>query len=476
MILSDERKQRLIAHNDQIADQRDQWIQRNQFFYDQEIKYLRFLIPQESCVLEVGCGNGYMLNALEPSHGVGVDFSQNFINQACEKFPKLNFICADVEREDTYERINETFDYVLISDALGFFKDCQHALTLIKKVCHKDTRIIIAYHNCLWDPILSFAEKLGKKMSQIDHNYLSTDDIHNLLTLAGYDFVKQDFRQLIPKKWFGIGSFVNKFIGTLPIIRKLCLRNYVIARVAADHPKSLSASIIVTCRNEEGNIENAVKRIPQFTDDIEIIFVEGHSKDNTLEEIHRVKECYPDLNIRVFKQEGKGKGDAVRLGFDKATKDILMILDGDLTTPPEDLPKFYEAISSGLGEYVQGTRLVYPMESQAMQYLNYLGNKFFSIMFSYLLNQRFTDTLCGTKVLTRNNYQKLKKNRSYFGDFDPFGDFDLIFGASKLNLKVIEIPVRYGARTYGQTNISRFSHGWLLIKMVIYAYRKLKLL
>ncbi len=476
MILSDEQKQRLINFNDRIASGRDRWIKKNRYFYDHEIKYLRFLIPEQSKVIEIGCGNGHVLAALSPSIGVGVDFSQNFIRQAQQKYPTLTFICADVEQEHFYPTLNDTFDYVVISDALGFFKDCQNTLILLKKICHKDTRIIIAYHNCMWDPILSLAERLGLKMKQIDHNYLSTDDINNLLQLSGYNYIKRDFRQLIPKSFFGLGTFVNKFIGTLPLIRKLCLRNYVIARINPEKTASLSASVIITCRNEAGNIENAIKRMPKFCDDIEIIFVEGHSKDNTLEELYRVKDLYPEHNIRIFQQSGIGKGDAVRLGFDHATKDILMILDGDLTTPPEDLPKFYNAIASGLGEYTHGTRLVYPMEKQAMQYLNFLGNKFFSMMFSYLLNQRFTDTLCGTKVLSKKNYEKLKQNRSYFGDFDPFGDFDLIFGASKLNLKVIEVPVRYAARTYGKTNISRFAHGWLLIKMVVYAYRKLKLL
>ncbi|MFY7780532.1 MAG: glycosyltransferase family 2 protein, partial [Tagaea sp.] len=215
-------------------------------------------------------------------------------------------------------------------------------------------------------------------------------------------------------------------------------------------------------------------RLPQFCERVEIVFVEGHSKDGTLEEMRRVQAAYPDRDIKVLVQDGKGKGDAVRKGFEAATGEVLMILDADLTVPPEQMPKFFRQIADGRGEFVNGTRLVYPMEDQAMRALNWIANHGFSIVFSWLLNQRFTDTLCGTKVLRKSHYERIAANRLYFGDFDPFGDYDLIFGAVKLNLKVVEVPIRYLARTYGETQISRFRHGWLLLRMVAFAWRKLK--
>ena len=199
-----------------------------------------------------------------------------------------------------------------------------------------------------------------------------------------------------------------------------------------------------------------------------------YSSDNTLEEIHRVIAANPDRDIKVVEQTGKGKGNAVREGFAVARGEVLMILDGDLTVPPEDLPKFYRALMRGKGEFINGSRLVYPMEQDAMRFLNSVANHAFSKIFSWLLNQRFTDTLCGTKVLSKYHYNQIVANRSFFGDFDPFGDFDLIFGAAKLNLKVTEVPVRYAARVYGETQISRFRHGVLLLRMVVFAFRKLK--
>jgi len=273
---------------------------------------------------------------------------------------------------------------------------------------------------------------------------------------------------------FGIGRLINRFLAPLPLIRQLCLRHFTVCRSLRRLADVRSASIIIPARNERGNIEAAVKRIPRFAERLEIIFVEGHSKDGTWEEIERVAAAYPDREIKAMRQPGAGKGDAVFAGFDAARGDVLMILDADLTMPPEQLPKFWDAIRSGKGEFVNGSRLVYPMEQEAMRFLNLVANKAFSLLFTWLLSQRFTDTLCGTKAVCRSDYARIKAARSYFGDFDPFGDFELIFGASKLGLKAVEIPIRYASRTYGETQISRFRHGFMLLRMVLFAFMRIK--
>jgi len=280
---------------------------------------------------------------------------------------------------------------------------------------------------------------------------------------------------LLPKKVPLVASIVNRYLAYLPLVNRLCLTQYVVARTRGiEAQREFTVSIVIPCRNEKGNIEAAITRLPRFGLRQEIIFVDGHSTDGTVEEIQRVMRQWPQYDIKLFIQDGKGKGDAVRKGFTHATGDILMILDADLTMPPEDLPKFYDAIASGKGEFINGSRLVYPMEEEAMRFLNLIGNKFFSMAFSWLLGERIKDTLCGTKVLFRKDYERIVANRAYFGEFDPFGDFDLLFGASKLNLKILEVPIRYQERTYGTTNINRFQHGWLLLKMTVYGFFRLK--
>lgn len=460
---------------DSLATGRSSWIERNLYYYTEDYNYMRFLVPEGLQVLDLGCGSGELLAALKPSRGVGVDFSERMIEVARGKHPEYVFHVGDVEDAEVISKLEGPFDVIVLSDTIGSLDDCESTLAALHCLCTRETRIVIAYYSRMWEPILTLAEMLRLKMPQMPQNWLSTEDIGNILSLADFQVIKREWRQLLPRRLFGLGRLVNRYIAPLAIIRRACLRNYIVARPLCTEAQSpQSVTVLVPCRNERGNIEAAVKRLPGFCDDIEILFVEGHSKDDTLAEIHRVIAAYPDLDIKVLVQDGKGKGDAVRKGFAHARGDILMILDADLTMPPEALPKFYHALIAGKGEFINGTRLVYPMEDDAMRFLNLLANHLFSLLFSWLLNQRFTDTLCGTKVLTRRNYLKIVENRSYFGEFDPFGDFDLIFGAAKLNLKVTEVPIRYASRAYGETQISRFRHGLLLLRMVAFAFRKLK--
>ena len=470
------RKKQIQQQADEIAQKRDGWIRKNSYFYNDDRSYMKFLVGKEKRILELGCGTGQLLNILNPSYGLGVDISANMVSIAKQNYPNLEFLQGDLEDESLISSLQGPFDFIILSDTIGYLDDCENTLAGLHSLCTPDTRLIISYYSWGWQPILALGEKIGLKMPSVEMNWLSTEDTMSFLQLADFESVKREWRQLVPRSLFGLGSLINRFIGTLPLIRHLSLRNYLVARPVRDIKlREVSTTVLIPCRNEKGNIENAVKRLPNFCEDLEILYVEGSSQDGTLDEIHRVIEAYPDKDIKVLVQDGKGKGDAVRKGFSHARGDILMILDGDLTVPPEELPKFYKAISSGKGEYINGTRLVYPMDDQAMRFLNFWANRTFSVLFTWLLNQRFTDTLCGTKVLTKKNYEKIVANRSYFGEFDPFGDFDLIFGATKLNLKVVEVPIRYAAREYGETQISRFRHGWLLLKMVLFAYKKLKI-
>lgn len=469
------RKKIVLDHSLKMSYQYTKWEQKNRYTRAENRRYLKFLVPDGLRILDLGCGNGDLLASMSPSYGVGIDFNSHLIDKAIAKYPTLNFIVGDVENPSTINTLKGPFDVIIISDIVGELDDVQALLMHLHQHCTEETRFIITYYNTFWEPFLKLAERLGLKKPQVEQNWLSTADIRNILELADFDVIKQDWRQLVPYRILGLGHLFNRYIATLPLIRKACLRNYAVARSQkAQKRKNYSATVLIPCRNERGNIEDAVLRIPKFCDDLEIIFVEGHSSDGTLEEIQRIILKYPEYDIKSLIQPGTGKADAVRAGFEIARGEVLMILDADLTMPPEDLPKFYEALVTKKGEFINGSRLVYPMEKQAMRFFNQIANRIFSLLFTYLLNQRFTDTLCGTKVLHRRHYDQIVANRAYFGDFDPFGDFDLIFGATKLNLKIVEVPIRYANRQYGTSQISRFRHGVLLVKMVFFSFRKLK--
>ncbi len=469
------KKQELAERFDEVAADRDRWKRKNRYYYSELERICSRLIPPCKSVLEIGCGTGDLLSAVRPERGLGVDLSRGMIEVAKGKYPSLEFRQDDAETLD----INEKFDYVIISDLIGFLSDIHKAFTELHKVCRPDTSIVITQYNYLWEPILRLGEKLGLKMPQQHQNWLAFPDLKNLLALTGFEVFREEFHLLLPKEVPVLSTLANEYLLHLPGMRHLCLLEVLEARPLPRPCESeeYSCSIIIPTKDEAGNIEGAVERTPELGSWTELIFVDGESTDGTVEKIEEMIERYRDKrSIKLIHQvPAVGKGDAVRRGFEAAEGDILMILDSDLTVPPEDMPKFYAPLAEGAAEFVNGSRLVYPMEKEAMRLLNVIANKLFSYAFSWLLEQRITDTLCGTKVLFKKDYDRIAANRSHFGDFDPFGDFDLLFGASRLGMKIVEMPVRYRARTYGDIKIDRFKHGWLLLKMTVVAFRKLKL-
>ena len=433
-------------------------------------RYFAFLVPPDMRVLELGCGLGDLLAAVRPAQGVGVDFSPEVVALAKERHPNLEFLTADAADF----RLEGAFDYILLSDLVNDVPDVQAVLERALTVAHARTKLVVSFFNNVWRPVLGLAEKMGAKAPTLLQNWLSSNDMQNMLHLAGWELVRIETRVLCPLRIPLLESICNRWLA--PLLRPLCLTVILVARPKPKVPadRHYSCSVVIPARNEAGNIEAAVLRTPKLGSGTELIFIEGHSRDNTWQEIERVAGKYPDRRIKLLKQQSQGKGGAVREAFAVATGDLLFILDADLTMPPEELPKFYEAARNATGDFINGVRLVYPMEEDSMQFLNMIANKLFGIAFSWLLGQSIKDTLCGTKVLFRADYEAIARNRAYFGDFDPFGDFDLLFGAAKLNLRIIDLPIRYAARTYGSTNIHRWRHGWLLLRMVVFAARRLK--
>ena len=463
------------AHWDRISRMKGRTGRAGAFYHRLLQHYYHFLIPPGMRVLELGCGHGDLLACLKPSFGIGVDFSKEMLRTAAQRHPKLKFVQADAHDIG----FNEKFDIIVLSDLVNDLWDVQQVFEKIRNLCHSGTRLVLNFYNNLWRAPLALVKFFGLGAEVLEQNWFSPEDIYNLLKLSGFELVQRRSLVLLPLKISFLSRFFNGYLVHLPPFRWFALTHIVVARPDPARDGSVlnrtpAVSIVIPARNEAGNIEEIIQRVPKLGGRTEIIFVEGHSIDNTYEAIQQMMELYPSKDCKLFRQKGKGKGDAVRLGFDAAEGDILMILDADMTVPPEDLSRFYNAIVGGRGEFINGVRLVYPLEDQSMRYFNILGNKFFSLAFSWLLGQPIKDTLCGTKVLWKRDYDLISENRAYFGDFDPFGDFDLLFGAAKMNCKIVEMPVRYRSRTYGNTNINRWRHGWLLLKMVVFAASRIK--
>jgi len=444
---------------------------RNLGYHNRLRAIIRTLVPPASRVLELGCAGGDLLASLRPSLGVGIDFSYEAVSRARAQHKELAFICADAHAIP----LTGKFDYIVMSDLLNDVWDVQMCMEQLRQVCHPRTRLIINTHSHLWELPLRLLKWLGLSTPVLRQNWLTIDDINSLFRLSGWEPLRSWPEVLIPLRLPLLAAFANRFLVRVWPFSLFAAVNCVVARpeatAVAHHP---SVSVIVPARNEAGRIVEIMQRVPDMGEWMEIIFVEGHSTDKTYETVEAAIASAPGRRLQLWRQPGKGKGDAVRFGFERARGEILMILDADLTVAPEDLPRFYQALASGRGEFANGVRLVYPMEDQAMQFANLLANKAFGWIFSWILGQPVRDTLCGTKVLWRRDYHAIARGRQFFGDFDPFGDFDLLFGAARLNLRIIDIPVRYRERTYGQTNIRRWRHGILLARMASKGARKLR--
>ena len=455
--------------------------QNRSYYYDYLSRVLRARIAPGQRVLEIGCGSGDLLAAVSPSFGVGIDLSSPAIDDARRRHPNLYFLEGDACDAKTLRQSRGPFDVILIVNVLTFLGDVRQLLDLLHEVSHAGTRVIIYSYSRLWQPVLRLAEWLGLKQAQPADAWIPQEEVSTMLHLSDWEILREDRQIIFPIGIPMVSELLNRWVGHLPFVDWLSLMFGMVARPRLTrHPASLrsepSVSVVIPCRNEEGHIAPMVARLPELAPNSEYLFVEGGSKDGTEAAIKKAIADHPDKPLRFLKQTGKGKGDAVRLGFSAARGEVLAILDSDMGVAPEDLPSFVNALARGHAEFVNGSRMVYPMAGKAMRFLNLLANKFFAALFSWILGQPCRDTLCGTKVLFRSDYERIAANRAYFGDFDPFGDFDLLFGASRLNLHIVDLAVRYHEREYGETNINRFSHGLLLVRMSAFASRKLKFL
>lgn len=448
------------------------WRNLNLYYYRDIENFYKSVVREEHKVLEVGSNLGYLLNSLQPSYGLGIEQNAQAVEQARSNFPHLDFIISNAEE---FRSSDILFDYILMANTISYLSDITQTLKNLHQSCQPSTRLILTLHNPSWEIILKIASLIGQRNPLPQLNWLSYSDVANLLHLCQFEVVCHSKRLLLPKNIPLISWFANSVIAPLPLFNQFCLNEHIIARPIIQISSPCTCSVIIPARNEEGNIEACITNMPQIGSDTEIIFVEGGSTDGTWDEILRVQQKYRDrFKIAAYKQSGDGKKNAVWQGFERASGDVLIILDADLTVQPRDLVYFFEAIASGTCEFANGCRLIYPLSKATMPWLNRIANRIFAFLLSYLLNTQIKDSLCGTKAISRQNYQRLARNRDFFGDFDPFGDFDLLFGAAKLGLKIMDIPVRYFPRTYGKSNIHHIKEGFVLLKTCLHAAKKIK--
>jgi len=459
-------------HQETVVAQRDRYIQQNHYFYDQLKQLLQFIVEPGKRVLDIRCETGHLLASVRPEYGVGVEISDAMVEYAQREHPDLRFVQSDPEDLD----LNENFDYILFNHIFDTV-DILRTLDRIKRHCTNETRIVVINYNYAWTPILEIASKVGLRSQFVEPNWVSENDIRGFMKLAGFRPVRKHRLMLFPKWIPGLSPLLNEVLARMPGLRRFCLMQIMVARVIPEpkQEKHVSVSVIVPCRNEVGNVQQAVERIPSMGDHTEILFCDDKSTDGTADEVRRMIEAYPEKDIRLLEGPGICKADNVWTGFRAARGDVLVILDADLTVMPEELPIFVNALLTSQGEFVNGSRLVYPLPDLAMKTSNTLGNKLFALVFSFLLDQRIKDTLCGTKVLWRKHWQRMEMNLGTWGIKDLWGDYELLFGASKLHLEIVEVPVHYQERIHGVTKMTKvFSNGVRMLRICWHAWRRLE--
>ena len=477
------KKTRVQAFYDKLGPDWERWVARSRYYHAALERILKFIVPAGQRVLDIGCGNGDHLASLQPSVGVGVDLSEGMLGLARSKHAEFQYHHQAAEELSlpAYEVRNGEggFDTITLVNVVGELADVLGAFKRLRPLVRPDTRLVIVFYNHLWEPLMRPATALHLKLDNPTQNWLSYDDLRGFLDLAGFEVVKIGARMPCPKYIPGVAELLNDVLGRLPLLHRAGFVHYVVARPAMPllrAPDKHSCTVVVPCKNEEGNVPKIPGRVGRIGAFTELIFVDDCSTDATADRVRELIAAHPEQRIKLVRGPGRGKGAAVRAGLEQATGDVLMILDADMTVMPEDLPAFFEAITENKGEFINGSRMVYPLVGDAMRPLNILGNKLFATVFSFLLEQRIKDTLCGTKVVMRHNYAKILAARDYFGDIDNWGDYDWIFGAAKNNLKIVELPIHYVERTAGVTKMTkRFKNGLIMARMCWVALRKLKM-
>ena len=474
--------EKVRQYYDSNAENYSSLIERHSYCYDRIKAVLRHLMPEPGRTLEIGCGLGQNLAALLPTEGVGIDLSPKMIEAARRRYPKskyghLDFRC--MEASDC-EQLDGTFDTILLANSITELPDVAQFLSAVRKLCTPNTRLVHITFNYRWEPILRLGGAINICQKHPSQNWLSRNDFESFAKLQDYRLIKEGFDGMLPVGDHPVlrdmADGFNSVASVVPWVREFAMLHYGIYRPLLQERQGTdpSVSVVVPCKDEQGNIASLFKRIPEMGAGTEIIFVDDRSTDSTAALIREHIENNPQRNVKFVSGPGQGKGAACRAGFAHATGDILMILDADMTTMPEALPEFFEAIRTDKGEFINGSRLVYPIEENAIKPLNIIGNKGFALLFSYLLSQKVKDTLCGTKAIWRRDYEKILESRYHFGETDVRGDYDWIFGANRHNLEITELPVHYVERKADATKMNkRMRNRTIMLRMCWRAFNRM---
>ena len=458
-------KEVIKEYFEHVAPDWEHWQKRNSFYHATISNLIAGMIPPSSRVLELGCGLGDLLASLNPSSGIGLNVAQGLTDRASQKHPRLEFHTSDVDSAG----LPRSFEpqYIVMTNMLDYVHDIWDVMGSLKPAVHEHTLLIITTNNPLWAPLLRLASNLKLRFPESPRNFITNRDICSVLHLQGFDIVEEGLTLPVPKRIPVLGDLINAIVPEVPVLRFVSSLQYIAARPRIPRPP-LSCSVVIPCHNEADNIQECLRRVPNIGTRTEIVVVDDGSTDDTCQRVKEVMAADSRVRLIVL-EKNQGKASAVRAGFEAAEGDVLMILDADMAVTPEELPKFLTPLQDGTADLVNGTRLIYPMHGKAMKVANFLGNKGFCFLASKVIRQRVSDTLCGTKAFLKRDFVRMPISGT-----EHWGDFDLLFGAARLKLRILEIPVHYTERRAGKSKMRAMIEGWSFLWSCLTGWRSLR--
>ncbi len=443
------------------------FIQKKFFLFKEISTFLNNCLDHTKNIFIFCAGNSIL--------GQNIDSNKIFIKEIDEQY--------QIKHKDNIHYVNENIENILSDCDTVVISDIEHQLNPAKnllnlsRIVGDNTKIILLSKNMVWMILIKIL-KLFFSFSPKKNNFLPSSYLDNLYSSCNLELIRQEKIIALPINIPFLTKIINR-IFRLPLLNFFCMSNIAILKKKiknSSNHKDLKISFIIPCKNEQDNIKVFEQKINENTEPDEYLFGDDNSSDKTSDEIDKLIEKLSDKKIIKYNGPGICKSENVYKGIDLSSGDIIVIYDADHTVSFEDIKFSVSIMKKTNVDFINCTRMIYPQKDGAMKFANFIGNTIFASLFSLLFKKKITDTLCGTKIFYKKDWEKIKENTSQWGMKDLWGDFDLLIGAYKNNLKITEVPVTYYERRENETKMtSLISNTLRMFFIVIYSYYKLRL-
>tara|TARA_B110000977_G_scaffold125183_1_gene160299 strand:+ start:1495 stop:2904 length:1410 start_codon:yes stop_codon:yes gene_type:complete len=447
-------------------ESRENFLKKKNFLFDEISKALNYLINDSNYVKFFCCGNSSIVNKVNSKNIYINEINNTFINSLTK---------SEIKKEDEINK-NLNFDHIVIADIEHQKFITKNLIDLNEKI-DNECRVIVLSKSIFWSTLINFYKKI-KNIGPDKNNFLPYSNLRKIFLNTNFEIVKNEKIIFFPFQFSLLTKFINQ-IFRFPVLNFFCMINLTVLKKVQKknyQAEGKKISFIIPCKNEGGNIKFFYEKIINSTINAEFLFGNDNSSDNTLDEIKKLQQAIPNKEIKIYDGPGVCKSENVYKGINLASGEIILIYDADLTVSFDDLVNSINLLLKTDADFINCTRMIMPQQKNAMKFLNFYGNLFFAFLFSILFKQKITDTLCGTKIFFKKDWEQIKKYNNTWGAKDLWGDFDLLLGAYKNNLKIVENPISYTDRKEDETKMTGIIKNSIRMLIITFvAYYKLRI-